>query len=380
MLSFLSAKIGYLVGALCGILLILAGILFLRNSYSIEGTAVCNNQSVLRAEVSLLTTNALARLTARDARLKAGEADVSEKVLKRLKSEFASRAQDAKKIFAETKAAEGDESQGANALKNPPSEKEKAEVQKRLERYAKNAEYCRARAKELPAGRALYDRGAEFWEAKRALLAAKGRLVFDEAEWNYEIKEAKSGLGNQTVDLINKVRRLEPEELAKLEVEEAPVGEEKVPIKAPTKNKFVATDYIDTNAIMQAASQVCAQLAERRESAAKEEDEILINGQLERVMTDDNGKFVFAGRQITPGEYGIYLYHELLTAAGDEVPVRWLVPVSVKRHFFSWNKVTKVTLDEKNMSDIPNVEAIPDKLKIYADFLDELKKEAATIK
>ena len=229
----------------------------------------------------------------------------------------------------------------------------------------------------------MYEKGAEFWEAKLETLKEKGRLVFDEASFNYNVEEKQyAGIGDEPVQIISKVQRVTPEELAVMNVVEIAPEKQKTTKAPKDKNAvFNAEKYIDTNAVMQAAAQVCAQIAESVKNMESQEDEALVQGQVEKVMTDDNGQFAFKNPAIKPGLYGVYLEHNSLTPSGDLLPVRWLVPAYIAKKPFSFKKSLVITLDEQNVDpEVLNETAAPKKADIYARFLEDLKAEAANIK
>ena len=151
--------------------------------------------------------------------------------------------------------------------------------------------------------------------------------------------------------------------------------------KSKKPAEFDASVFIDTNAVAKAAAQVCEQAKESVKTIGAKEDELIVQGQIEKVMTDENGIFSFKNSSIKPGTFGVYIEHNTLTPSGDILPVRWLVPVDVKSRPFAWNKVTTVTLDEKNMdTEVINSGLTPNAKDIYNRFLNDLKAEAAKIK
>ncbi|MBP5628199.1 hypothetical protein J6X96_08585 [bacterium] len=378
----LAAKtIGIAAGALLGAGLLAGGIPLMRSNYDVTGQASFNNVPVLGAEVCLINSNAYTKLAALE-KEKFGAADANaEAAYRTLQSEFADKAQKALEKFKKENKPEPEETKEGSDAGKPLTEEEQAEIAKRVKNYKEYALYCRKRAAESPAGRSLYEKGAEFWEAKLETLKEKGRLAFDEASYNYSIEEKQyAGIGDEPVQIVTKVQRITPEELALMNVLEVPPETQKKP-KDKKPAVFDASVFIDTNAVAKAAAQVCEQAKESIKTIGAKEDELIVQGQIEKVMTDENGIFSFKNPSIKPGTFGVYIEHNTLTPSGDVLPVRWLVPVDVKSRPFAWNKVTTVTLDEKNMdTEVINSGLTPNAKDIYNRFLTELKAEAAKIK
>ena len=380
----LTAKaIGIGLAALIGGGLLVTGIPLMNSNYDVSGRATSNNVPVMGAEVCLVNSNAYIKLVSKAEERENLNDSLCETAYRRLQSDFAQKAQAAlEKFKAEHKeepAKEAKESEGGKL----PSEEEQAEIAKRVKNYKEYALYCRKRAQESQAGRTMYERGAEFWEAKLETLKEKGRLVFDEVSYNYSVEEKQyAGIGDEPVQIVSKVQRVTPEELAVMDVVTIAPEKQKPAKSAKDKNaKFDAEKYIDTNAVMKAAAQVCEQIKESVKNLSSQEDEALVQGQIEKVMTDDNGQFAFKNPAIKPGLYGVYLEHSMLTPSGDLLPVRWVVPAYVASKPLSWNKATVVTLDDKNMDPgIIKDGAAPQKSDIYARFIKDLKDEAAKIK
>lgn len=373
--------VGIVVGVVLGTSLVATALPLVRSNYDVNGQASFNNVPVLGAEVCLINSNAYAKLAALEQE-KIGLAEANEDAIYRiLQSEFAEKAQKAlEKYKDENKEPETNEKKEADTSKLP-SEDEQAEVAKRVKNYKENALYCRKRAQESQAGRAMYEKGAEFWEAKLETLKEKGRLVFDEASFNYSVEEKQyAGLGDEPVQIVTKVQRVTPEELAVMNVLEVPPEKQKKP-KTKKPAVFDAGAFIDTNAVSKAAAQCFEQIKESYNTINAKEEELIVQGQIEKVMSDENGAFSFKNPAIRPGVYGVYIEHNTLTPTGDILPVRWLVPVDIKKKLIPWKRVTTVSLDEKNMdTEVISSELIPSKKDIYKKLLNDLKAEAAKIK
>ena len=380
-MNLTNKTIGMVVGILLGTSMLAAGIPLVGSSYDVSGQASFNNVPVLGAEVCLINSNAYAKLVALE-KEKFGLAEANEDTIYRmLQSEFDEKAQKAlEKYKAENKAPETVEKKESDASALP-TEDEQEEVAKRVKIYKEHALYCRKRAAESQAGRAMYEKGAEFWEAKLETLKEKGRLVFDEASYNYSVEEKQyAGIGDEPVQIVSKVQRVSPEDLAVMNV--LAVSPES-PKKSKSKKStvFDANAFINTNAVAKAAAQCVEQIKESCKTIKYKEEELIVQGQIEKVMTDENGAFSFKNPSIKPGVYGVYLEHNNLTPSGDILPVRWLVPVDIKKQFFSWKKKATVSLDEKNMdTEVINSEVIPNTKDVYNKFLTDLKAEAAKIK
>lgn len=379
----LTAKaIGIAGGALIGAALLAGGIPLMRSNYDVNGKASFNNVPVLGAEVCLVNSNAYLKLAELEVEKANLAAKGSEAAYRALLSEFSEKAQKAwEKYKADSKETDGkEEAKDASKL---PSEDEQAEIAKRVKNYKEYALYCRKRAEESVSGRSMYEKGAEFWEAKLETLKEKGRLVFDEASYNYSVEEKKyAGLGDEPVQIVTKVQRVTPEELAVMNVLEIPPEKQKnEKPKNKKKGEFNAASFINTNAVLKAATQCHEQMKEAYKNISAKQDELIVQGQIEKVMTDENGVFAFKNPSIKPGLFGVYLEHNTLTPSGDILPVRWLVPVQVKGNAFSWNKATNITLDEQNMdTEVMASDAVPSIKDIYAGFLKDLQAEAAKLK
>ncbi|MBR5624190.1 hypothetical protein IKW72_04200 [bacterium] len=380
----LTAKaIGIGLAALIGGGLLVTGIPLMNSNYDVSGRATSNNVPVLGAEVCLVNSNAYIKLASKAEERENLNDSLCDTAYRRLQSEFAQKAQTALEKFKAEHKEEPEKEVKESADAKLPDEKEQAEIAKRVKNYKEYALYCRKRAQESQAGRAMYERGAEFWEAKLETLKEKGRLVFDEVSYNYNVEEKQyAGIGDEPVQIISKVQRVTPEELAVMNVVEIAPEKQKPAKTAKDKNAvFNAEKYINSNAVMQAAAQVCEQIKESVKNLSAQEDEALVQGQIEKVMSDDNGQFSFKNPAIKPGLYGVYLEHNMLTPSGDLLPVRWVVPVYIANKPFSWNKASVVTLDEKNMDPgIIKDGVAPQKNEIYARFMKDLKEEAAKIK
>lgn len=377
----LTAKaIGIAGGALIGAALLAGGIPLMRSNYDVNGKASFNNVPVLGAEVCLVNSNAYLKLAELEVEKANLAAKGSEAAYRALLSEFSEKAQKAwEKYKADNKEPGGkEEAKDASKL---PNEEEQAEIAKRVKNYKEYALYCRKRAEESVSGRSMYEKGAEFWEAKLETLKEKGRLVFDEASYNYSVEEKKyAGLGDEPVQIVTKVQRVTPEELAVMNVLEIPPEKQKTE-KPKKKGEFNAASFINTNAVLKAAAQCHEQMKEAYKNISAKQDELIVQGQIEKVMTDENGVFAFKNPSIKPGLFGVYLEHNTLTPSGDILPVRWLVPVQVKGNAFSWNKATNITLDEQNMdTEVMASDAVPSIKDIYAGFLKDLQAEAAKLK
>lgn len=380
----LTAKaIGIAAAALIGGGLLATGIPLMNSNYDVSGRVTFNSVPVLGAEVCLVNSNAYVKMASQAQERENFSASAYETAYRRLQSDFAQKAQAAlEKFKAEHKEEPAAEAKTQDAGKLP-DESELAEIEKRVKNYKEYALYCRKRAQESQAGRTMYEKGAEFWEAKLETLKEKGRLVFDEASVNYSVEEKKyAGIGDEPVQIISKVQRVTPEELAVMNVLEVKPENQKQAKAVKDKDaKFDAEKYIDKDAVMKAAEQVSSQIAENLKNMSSREDEALVQGQIEKVMTDDNGAFAFKNPAIKPGLYGVYLDHNTLTPSGDLLPVRWLVPAYVEKKPFSFKKSLVLTLDEKNMdTEVINDGASPKKADIYARFMEDLKAEAAKIK
>ena len=380
----LTAKaIGIAGAALLGGALLAAGLPLVNSNYDVSGRVTFNNVPVMGAEVCLVNSNAYVKMASK-AQERANLSDSAyDTAYRRLQSEFAKKAQEALEKFKAEHKEEPEKKVKEQEGGKLPDESELAEIAKRVKNYKEYALYCRKRAQESQAGRAMYEKGAEFWEAKLETLKEKGRLVFDEASFNYNVEEKQyAGIGDEPVQIISKVQRVTPEELAVMNVVEIAPEKQKTTKAPKDKNAvFNAEKYIDTNAVMQAAAQVCAQIAESVKNMESQEDEALVQGQVEKVMTDDNGQFAFKNPAIKPGLYGVYLEHNSLTPSGDLLPVRWLVPAYIAKKPFSFKKSLVITLDEQNVDpEVLNETATPKKADIYARFLEDLKAEAANIK
>ena len=379
----LTAKaIGIAGGALIGAALLAGGIPLMRSNYDVNGKASFNNVPVLGAEVCLVNSNAYLKLAELEVEKANLAAKGSEAAYRALLSEFSEKAQKAwEKYKADSKETDGkEEAKDASKL---PSEDEQAEIAKRVKNYKEYALYCRKRAEESVSGRSMYEKGAEFWEAKLETLKEKGRLVFDEASYNYSVEEKKyAGLGDEPVQIVTKVQRVTPEELAVMNVLEIPPEKQKnEKPKNKKKVEFNAASFINTNAVLKAATQCHEQMKEAYKNISAKQDELIVQGQIEKVMTDENGVFAFKNPSIKPGLFGVSLEHNTLTPSGDILPVRWLVPVQVKGNAFSWNKATNITLDEQNMdTEVMASDAVPSVKDIYAGFLKDLQAEAAKLK
>lgn len=377
----LTAKaIGIAGGALIGAALLAGGIPLMRSNYDVNGKASFNNVPVLGAEVCLVNSNAYLKLAELEVEKANLAAKGSEAAYRALLSEFSEKAQKAwEKYKADNKEPGGkEEAKDASKL---PNEEEQAEIAKRVKNYKEYALYCRKRAEESVSGRSMYEKGAEFWEAKLETLKEKGRLVFDEVSYNYSVEEKKyAGLGDEPVQIVTKVQRVTPEELAVMNVLEIPPEKQKTE-KPKKKGEFNAASFINTNAVLKAAAQCHEQMKEAYKNISAKQDELIVQGQIEKVMTDENGVFAFKNPSIKPGLFGVYLEHNTLTPSGDILPVRWLVPVQVKGNAFSWNKATNITLDEQNMdTEVMASDAVPSIKDIYAGFLKDLQAEAAKLK
>ena len=377
----LTAKaIGIAGGALIGAALLAGGIPLMRSNYDVNGKASFNNVPVLGAEVCLVNSNAYLKLAELEVEKANLAAKGSEAAYRALLSEFSEKAQKAwEKYKADNKEPGGkEEAKDASKL---PNEEEQAEIAKRVKNYKEYALYCRKRAEESVSGRSMYEKGAEFWEAKLETLKEKGRLVFDEVSYNYSVEEKKyAGLGDEPVQIVTKVQRVTPEELAVMNVLEIPPEKQKTE-KPKKKGEFNAASFINTNAVLKAAAQCHEQMKEAYKNISAKQDELIVQGQIEKVMTDENGVFAFKNPSIKPGLFGVYLEHNTLTPSGDILPVRWLVPVQIKANAFSWNKATNITLDEQNMdTEVMASDAVPSVKDIYAGFLKDLQAEAAKLK
>ena len=377
----LTAKaIGIAGGALIGAALLAGGIPLMRSNYDVNGKASFNNVPVLGAEVCLVNSNAYLKLAELEVEKANLAAKGSEAAYRALLSEFSEKAQKAwEKYKADNKEPGGkEEAKDASKL---PNEEEQAEIAKRVKNYKEYALYCRKRAEESVSGRSMYEKGAEFWEAKLETLKEKGRLVFDEVSYNYSVEEKKyAGLGDEPVQIVTKVQRVTPEELAVMNVLEIPPEKQKTE-KPKKKGEFNAASFINTNAVLKAAAQCHEQMKEAYKNISAKQDELIVQGQIEKVMTDENGVFAFKNPSIKPGLFGVYLEPNTLTPSGDILPVRWLVPVQVKGNAFSWNKATNITLDEQNMdTEVMASDAVPSIKDIYAGFLKDLQAEAAKLK
>ncbi|MBR6462080.1 hypothetical protein IKS73_02955, partial [bacterium] len=180
----LAAKtIGIAAGALLGAGLLAGGIPLMRSNYDVTGQASFNNVPVLGAEVCLINSNAYTKLAALE-KEKSGLAEANaEAAYRTLQSEFAEKAQKALEKYNKENKPETEEKKGESDAGKPLTEEEQAEIEKRVKNYKEYALYCRKRAAESPAGRSMYEKGAEFWEAKLETLKEKGRLAFDEASF-----------------------------------------------------------------------------------------------------------------------------------------------------------------------------------------------------
>jgi len=377
----LTAKaIGIAGGALIGAALLAGGIPLMRSNYDVNGKASFNNVPVLGAEVCLVNSNAYMKLAELEVEKANLSAQGSEAAYRALLSEFTEKAQKAWQKFKDENKEPDPKEETKNASR-VLGEDEQAEIAKRVKNYKEYALYCRKRAEESVSGRSMYEKGAEFWEAKLETLKEKGRLVFDEASYNYSVEEKQyAGLGDEPVQIVTKVLRVTPEELAVMNVTEIPPEKQKSE-KPKKKGEFDASAYINTNAVLKAAAQCHERMKEAYKDISAKQEELIVQGQIEKVMTDENGLFTFKNPSIKPGLFGIYLDHNTLTPSGDILPIRWLVPVQIKANAFSWNKATSVTLDEKNMdTEVIVSDSVPSVKDIYAGFLRDLRMEAAKLK
>ncbi|MBR5946759.1 hypothetical protein IKZ80_06725, partial [bacterium] len=302
----LAAKtIGIAAGAILGAGLLAGGIPLMRSNYDVTGQASFNNVPVLGAEVCLINSNAYTKLAALE-KEKSGLAEANaEAAYRTLQSEFAEKAQKALEKYNKENKPETEEKKGESDAGKPLTEEEQAEIEKRVKNYKEYALYCRKRAAESPAGRSMYEKGAEFWEAKLETLKEKGRLAFDEASFNYSVEEKQyAGIGDEPVQIVNKVQRISPEELALMNVLEVKPETTKKP-KDKKPAAFDASVFIDTNAVAKAAAQVCEQAKESIKTIGAKEDELIVQGQIEKVMTDESGVFSFKNPSIKPGTFGV---------------------------------------------------------------------------
>ena len=264
----------------------------------------------------------------------------------------------------------------ADLLLSKPDAAETEEVNALVSTYYYNANYCRDDQEFCPNGSTFYGKAAEFWDNKAENLKKYKRLAANDATKNYETTWIDSGgLGSEPVQVVKSFIKTDIN-LTKIDGSGKDKSETAVSDKKEklSPGQLIPGSNITTNDIIAAAAELKRDLQQKYQSVLKKSNELLIQMILDQINTDEEGRYIFKGNAVRPGDFYISSKYDILSSEGERVEFSWFEPVTISLKRLAFNKSTIVNLDELNQSVPPVYNIyIPTRDELYIDIVDMLK-------
>jgi hypothetical protein len=276
-----------------------------------------------------------------------------------------------------------------NRTLEPLTDEERTQVTERVQRYLDFALYCRNQMEEVNVGADFFELGAQYWEDRATRLKEMGRLLVDDAEPSYETSWLPyAGLGEEpsqkvlTVVRADKRAQLGAIERAKSEAAGSAKKQAREKGRAATARRqvdeggVIAGAPVTTNEILDLVTRVQQRLRQQYVDMLKRSDEKLLALTVEQVTTDEDGRFIFSGDVIQPGDFLLFARYDMLTTDGEQVEFMWFQPVAISLRRFAFDKSTVVALDELNQHRPACLEvAEPTRETLFDEMVAVLKAE-----
>jgi hypothetical protein len=273
-----------------------------------------------------------------------------------------------------------------NRKLEPLTDAERTQVTARVQKYLQYALYCRGEADVAPVGTEYYERAAQYWEDRATRLKEMGRLLVDDAQPSYETSWLPyAGLGEEPSQKVITVVRADKraqlgviEETGSAADKTAKQSQQHTPAKPPRtpveEGGVIAGAPVTSNAIFETITAAQQRLRQQYVNMLTRSDEKLLAMTVQQEATDEDGKFVFKGNAIQPGEFMVFARYDMLTTDGEQVEFMWFQPVTISLRRFAIDKSTVLALDELNQHrpaclDVPE----PTREELFAEVVDILK-------
>lgn len=236
----------------------------------------------------------------------------------------------------------------------PLTDDERKEVSARVRRYLAFSLYCREVMPAAPLGSRFYERAAQYWEERAEQLKKTGRVIIDDAALSYVTEWMTGGLGDEPVQRVSRVSRTN-EALRTALARAANVAKEprattprKPAHPAPRTGGVLPHSSLTSNDLFAVVTATQRELQRVLEQTLRAAEEGLLDETLDLTTTDDDGRFVFRGETVQPGEYLIFAKYDIVTLEGDPVQLMWFEPLTISLRRFAFNKTTQLDLTELN--------------------------------
>jgi len=373
-MKFSPKFIAKIAGGVIGVGICAVAFLWLRSTYSIQGTVQIDTgievRQAVQTDVILIqgfVTQDLEQLVLEYNKFKDEQTKKTiTQLLKKSKENGGTKKEEPKIEIKEEKV----------NLVILTDEAEKEIVTKRIREYAENAIYCREEVPLIKEGQEFYKKAATFWEEKISNLKDFDKLVVDDASLNYETAWLPGGLGSENIQVVRAIIRtnLVSVDISKpiLEIPE----EKPSPPEKPKIDEVFPGSFLTEKEVKDFAVALNKSLKSEYKTIARKSSDLILSMTIEQTKTDEKGLFVFDNKVIQPGKYLIYTKFDILSMEGIPVEFMWFYPVNISMKKLAFDKTTFINLDELNQSKPPYLNIyLPENEEIFLKLLDTLEKE-----